>query len=212
MGIDGSGKSTLATNLYHFLLKCNIKCKYLWWLKAENSILRQSIRFLSNTIRGSKKELNAYNPLDHNSIKHNSSFMTLYQYVVLLDYIRQLMVTVWLPLKLGKIVICDRYIYDTIIAFSLEFNYSQEKYQRLFKFFSFLSPKPDLFFFVDVPENVAFSRKDDIPSPEYLSKPRSIYFQLSEIMNAKKIDGTMNLDILNEIVSNETMKIVGELS
>lgn len=212
MGIDGSGKSTLATNLYNSLLKYNIKCEYLWWLEAENSVLRQSIRFLSNTISGSKKKLNTYNPSDHNPIKDHSSFMELYQYIVLFDYIRQLLVTVWLPLKLGKIVICDRYIYDTIIAFSLEFNYSQEKFQRLFRLFSFLSPKPDLFFFVDVPENVAFSRKNDIPSPEYLSKPRSIYFQLSEIMNAKKIDGTLNLNILNEIVSNETMKIVGELS
>lgn len=206
MGIDGSGKTTLAKKLAEKLTKHNIKCKYLWWLEAENSVLRRTLRFLNHPSNEINRKSKLYNPR-----KSTKFFMLIYQYLVLLDYLRQLISKVWLPINLGKVVICDRYIYDTIIAFSIEFNYSQRKFQRMFKLFSSLSPKPDIFFMVDVPNDVAFKRKDDIPSIESLSKPITIYKELGKQMNAMVIDGTRNLEELNSYLWEEIVGYMEEL-
>ena len=205
MGIDGSGKTTLAKKLAAELTKHNIKCEYLWWLEAENSVLRRILRFLDRSSNEKISKNNVYNPR-----KSINFFMLIYLYLVLLDYLRQLISRVWLPINLGKVVVCDRYIYDTIIAFSIEFNYSQRKFQRMFKLFSSLSPKPDIFFLVAVPEDVAFKRKDDIPSIESLSKPMAMYTKLGKQMNVKVIDGTKNLEELNSFIWEEVIEYMGE--
>jgi dTMP kinase len=205
MGIDGSGKTTLAKKLVEELTKNNIKCKYLWWLEAENSVLRRTLRFLNHPSNEKSSKIKVYNPR-----KSPNFFMLIYQYLVLLDYSRQLISKVWLPTRIGKVIVCDRYIYDTIIAFSIEFNHSQKKFQRMFKLFSFLSPKPDIFFLVEVPDDEAFKRKDDIPSIESLSKPITIYKELGKQMDAKVIDGTKKLEELNSLIWEEVIRYMGE--
>ena len=206
MGIDGSGKTTLAKRLVEELTKHSIKCGYLWWLEAENSVLRRTLRFLNHPSNEKSGESKLYNPR-----KSPNFFMRIYQYLALLDYLRQLISKVWLPINLGKVVVCDRYIYDTIIAFSIEFNYPQRKLQRMLKLFSSLSPKPDIFFLVDVPEGVAFKRKDDIPSIESLSKPMAMYRELGKQMDVKIIDGTKNLKELNTYLWEEIVGYMEEL-
>ena len=100
MGIDGSGKTTLAKKLAGELTKHNIKCEYLWWLEAENSVLRRTLRFLANLFgkNGSKSKV-------YNLGKGSNFFMSIYQYLALLDYLRQLISKVWLPINIGKVVV-----------------------------------------------------------------------------------------------------------
>ena len=78
----------------------------------------------------------------------------------------------------------------------MDFNYSEDKIERISRCVVKLFPKPDILFFVDVPEEIAFSRKDDVPSIEYLSDRRHIFAKIASIFNMKKLDGSKKIEEL----------------
>jgi dTMP kinase len=205
MGVDGSGKTTLAKGLEKELSRTGYKCRYLWWLSAEQSIVRKALRFFARPASNTP-ETPAIKSTYFPEGKKPSLFVSMYQYLVLLDYTGQLFYKVWLPKKLGNTIICDRYIYDTVLAFSIEFGYDDKKFSRLFDFFYRLSPKPDVFFIINIPLEVAFSRKNDIPSVDFLRKPDIMYKDLGKKLNAKQLDGTRNIEQLNALVLEEIHK------
>jgi dTMP kinase len=113
----------------------------------------------------------------------------LYRHFTLLEYRFEIFFKIYVPLKLGKSVLSDRYVYDTIINLSVNLNDSVEDFKaNLFKF-SASCPKPDLVVYVDVPEEVAFQRKDDIPSINYLKKRRKLYLTILKDYNFVALDG-----------------------
>lgn len=192
IGIDGSGKSTLSKMLMDDLVNRGIRCKYLWWLEAEDSIVRRTLRelFPDRTKRGLKS-----------SGKIPEGILaSLYQGIVYIDYLRQLFLHVSMPLRAGNTIICDRYIYDTPIAFAAEFGYSESRLKRALRLVRRLAPEPDAFFLIDVPPEIAFKRKADIPSAKALAGPRSMYLDIAKDMNAIVIDGTRDLDSLGRLV------------
>lgn len=154
-GIDGSGKSTISKALVEKMKASNIDAEYLWWFEAENSLFRRFLR----TFSGTKKKKNA---IDMNKLPESFLIRTLFQYLVMLDYQRQTIFKVWIPSMLGKTIICDRYIYDIVISFAVEFGYSKEKAKTVLFFLRSFSPEPDIEFYVDIPPEVALSRKKDI--------------------------------------------------
>lgn len=192
MGIDGSGKSTLSKMLVDNLVNRGVKCRYLWWLEAENSAIRRTLKVLfPDRTKGGLKS----------SEKIPEGFLAyLYQGIVYVDYLRQLILHVSMPLRAGDTIICDRYIYDTPIAFAAEFGYSESRLKRTIRLVRRLAPEPDAFFLIDVPPEIAFKRKADIPSAEALARPRSMYLDIAKDMNAIVIDGTKDLDSLSLLV------------
>jgi len=138
--------------------------------------------------------------MKRNLFKHNLSF-TIYQNLLLFDYFLQTLIKIKIPLLLGKSIISDRYIYDTIITdFVAYTNYSTDETKELLEKWLKLFPKPDLVFLVDVPENVAYQRKDDTPSLEYLKERRCIYLNVGREYKMVRIDGLKDLNELSDFI------------
>ena len=107
---------------------------------------------------------------------------------------------VTLPLLRGKKLVSDRYVYDTLINMGLNMNYSALKIAKSINAFFRFFPRPDSTFLIDVPEEVAFSRKGDIPDIEYLRERRYIYLELAKIFHMHTLDGTKPLEVLTREV------------
>jgi len=191
-GIDGSGKSTISKALVEKMKTKNIDAIYLWWFEAENSLFRRILRNFS----GPKKEKNA---VKTKKLPESSVIKTLYQCMVLLDYQRQTIFKVWLPSHLGKTIVCDRYIYDIVVSYAMEFGYSKEKAKEMLSFLKSISPAPDIEFYVDIPPQIALSRKNDIVSLEHHTELRRWYLDLVA-ENMIMLDGTKSLHELNTLV------------
>lgn len=212
MGIDGSGKTTLARELIADLKKRGISAEYRWG-KFESSILRLLI-FLKNklVIRESNFNENYKKSLKlKNKLFSNKLVSKLYEWFVLIDYTIQIIFKVTLPLKLGKNVVCDRYVFDTIVDLALDLRYSDEKIRRRLNQLFRLLPRPDVLFFVDVPEEIAFRRKDDIPSLEFLKSKKEMYFKILEFLKTSYkfeiVDGTKPIQSLKKEIMEVLMKI-----
>lgn len=114
----------------------------------------------------------------------------VYQWLLLLDYSIQVLVKVKVPLILGSSIICDRYVYDTVATdLAVDFGYSDKKIQQTLRRLLRLFPKPQLVFLVDVPEEVAYRRKDDIPSIDYLRERRRVYLAMAQDFRFVVLDG-----------------------
>lgn len=199
-GIDGSGKSTISKALVEKLKTSNIDARYLWWFEAENSLFRRILRNFS----GQKNEKKT---VKKKKLPESSFIKTLYQYMVLLDYQRQTIFKVWLPLYLGKTIVCDRYIYDIVVSFAMEFGYSKEKAKEMLSFLRSISPAPDIEFYVDISPQIALSRKNDIVSLEHHTELRRWYLDLVA-ENMIVLDGTKSLQELNALVSEHIERLM----
>jgi len=120
-----------------------------------------------------------------------------HEVLIMSDYFLQVLFKVTIPLILGTNLICDRYLYDTIVSdLGPDLGYSPEKVQyKLEKYFRII-PKPDLVFLIDVPETVSLARKSDIPASEYLSERKIAYATIASNHKVVALDGTLSLEQL----------------
>lgn len=202
IGIDGSGKTTLAKSICEALSVKGYRFTYEWG-SIEARLLKPFMR-LGRCLfaRGISREKN-YSMFSREKRKRFSKHQFLffpYKFLVLLDYAPQVFHKVVLPLFQGKRLISDRYIYDISINMGLNMNYNASKIAQSISIFFRFFPQPDVTFLIDVPEEVAFARKDDIPDIQYLKERRHIYLELARIFDMPILDGTKPLNDLTQEV------------
>jgi dTMP kinase len=122
----------------------------------------------------------------------------------MLDYGIQLLFKVRLPLLLGKTVICDRYVYDTLVDFVADFRLSGDKIAQLFSIPPLdLFAKPDLVFVLDLAESVASRRKGDATRGflEYLTARRNLYLEIAKRFHASVLDAS-DFQKVQQLITN----------
>jgi thymidylate kinase len=202
-GIDGSGKSTLARELAQLMASKGIKAKYVY-CRYIPVLLRPAM--LIGEFVFLRKDDFCGNYADYSNCKRSASkghpfLSNIYQIFLLFDYYLQIILKIRLPLFFGNTIICDRYIYDTIATdLSVDFNYTKEDLDKFINLYINIFPQPNLTFLVDVPEEVAFNRKDDVPSIDYLRDRRKIFLYIASKLRFQVLDGSKKIgDLLCEV-------------
>lgn len=113
--------------------------------------------------------------------------------VMLLDYCAQLFVEITIPVMRHRTVVCDRYVYDTVISeIAVDMNLSNDGiYELIDKCLKVVS-KPSVNFVLDVDERTAFDRKADTDSIEYLQDRRVRYLQMAKHYGMYVLDANRN--------------------
>jgi len=208
-GVDGSGKTTLSIELVKLLNSNRIKCRYVYG-RLEPFILKPFMIIGRKIFLREKDMFNDYTEYSNTkkkAIKSNPFLSKVYQLILLFDYSLQLLFRIRLPLIFGKNIVCDRYVYDTVITdLSVDMDYSGHEIKKLLKKCFYIALKPDIAFLIDVPEEVAFQRKDDTPSIEYLKERRRVYLKIGEEYNMMLLDGSKDLTELKELVQREAFE------
>lgn len=207
IGVDGSGKTTLATELTRVLEKSNMKTAYVHSL-IKPILLRPFIMLGRLIFLRRKDRFNNYLDFSDTKRKALKKYRFVYwpyYYLLLLDYFPQIFFRVRIPLMLGRTVICDRYVHDTLINMALNLSFSYEKTTLIIRKVFKLFPRPEMTYLIDVPEEIAFQRKDDIPSVDYLKDRRKMYMGIQKGLEIERIDGSLNLPDLIRIVETKTI-------
>lgn len=196
-GIDGSGKTTVAKRLTESLKEKDLPVVYVYGrLKL---FLTKPLMFIGNKLflrdHNITENYVKYSGKKKNLFSKHKFIQKIYLYVMLIDYLLQLLLKIKIPLMSGKVIVCDRYIYDTIITdVAVDMNFSNKEVFSLLDKCFLLIPKPDITFLVDVHEDVAYSRKDDVADVKYLKDRRYIYLQVARYHNMAIIDGNNKPD------------------
>ena len=191
-GIDGSGKTTHAISIVNFLSQDDVKCRYVWtrWVPITLKpvvVLVKALLFKRNTARArSNKDYFEYRSAKRRYL--GKSVGKIWQNMVLFDYCLQVLMKIRIPLVFGNVVVCDRYLYDTLVDFAVDSRYSKGQLKNMLKMrIVSLFPKPDALFLLDVPEEVAFKRKSDVQALTHLLDRREFYLALAEEYSSMKV-------------------------
>jgi thymidylate kinase len=208
IGIDGAGKTTHANALVDIMKKNGINCKYVW-CRFEPFLIAPFItvaRVLFLRKKDMFKNYGKYSTAKKKLLK-NVFLSKLYQYLILSDYFFQVFLKIKIPLRFGKNIICDRYIHDTIITdLAVYLSYSTEKIEKVLGKCLYFFPKPDLSFLIDVPEEIAYQRKDDTPSLDYLKERREMYLDIGKEYGMIILDGTKELEELQQEIERKVFQ------
>lgn len=208
MGIDGAGKSTIGARIQQELEKTAV-CELVWARYQPNFVKALISPFRKKKVRSSQ-DYNNMSAKDYVTWT-NSKKMKVQKHPILakilyliqyLEYSCQIKNV--LNGKDGKHLIVDRYVLDFIVDQTINYgDISKSLFTRklLKKVAGF-----DKILFVNVDSEIAFKRKDDIPSLEYLNERRTIYLDyVRRLPNAISVSN--NGDI--EDTMKEVYKILG---
>lgn len=211
VGMDGTGKTTQAKGLASALGARGVKCKYVW--NTYQPFITKPFLLLGKALffRGKDafKDYAEYSGTKTKLFK-NPLLSRVYEYLSLFDYLCQSFVTIRLPHILGSNIICDRYVQDVAVNLAVELDYSDKKLGSMLNKLLHLLPKPDLTFFMDVPEEIGYERKNDTPSIEHLRSLRRIYLSMGKEYGAVMLDGTEDLKELESVILSQVSQAIGQ--
>jgi len=203
-GIDGAGKTTITRILVDHMKSKGLEVKYVW--NRFKPIVFEPIMAFARAIFLRRRDPNE-NYAEYSKAKrtlfHSSVASRLYYYLSIFDYVVQTLTKIWLPLMLHKNIVCDRYAYDMVVGLTVDLGHSKEKtHDTLRKLFKLL-PKPDLVFLIDIPAEIAYERKNDIPSIDFLEARRKVFLDIRRTCGMILLDGSTNPKELGKIIQDK---------
>ena len=120
-----------------------------------------------------------------------------------IDFQLRTLYKVKIPLWLGHVVICDRYVYDLIMELMLNDLYSSRFGNLLLR----TIPLPQLTVFTDVSENILVERRITLPSKNLQDKKR-IYLKLAKTFNFIVLDTSINFDMNQNKIREKSASIL----
>lgn len=208
-GMDGTGKTTLSKELVKSLKERGIECKYVY--ARLTPIISKPFMLIGRLVflrgRNMFENYSDYSNTKRTAIERNSFLSRIYQQILLFDYFFQVFFKVKVPLIFNKNIVCDRYVYDTVITdLSVDMNYSKDRVIDMLDNLLRIFPEPDTTFLIDVPEEIAYQRKDDTPSIEYLRERRDTYLNVGRECKMVILNGSKKLEELQCMIEEEMEK------
>jgi thymidylate kinase len=107
-------------------------------------------------------------------------------------------------LRAGRAVVCDRYIFKSVVNLAILLDLEMTELPGLLRHPAVLAvPKPDLYFLMDLPAEVAAARKTDLPSVEYVARRVPVYRALAAYAGMPVVDATQSPDQVAEAIWEE---------
>lgn len=204
-GIDGSGKSTQAEKLVMRLRMAGYPARYVW-AGRKSSFTAPFVRLGKSHMHAPQRpstasvEMNAPYRSYMRDMKHlfeRRLARAAWQRLTLAEHVLQIWKRASIPLARGEIVVCDRYLYDTLVSQAVLFGVTLDQFMvEPNDLVLRLVPRPAVGFWLDVPSDIALSRKADIYDREHLEARQPLYAYLSQKLSLHTLDATLEADVL----------------
>lgn len=168
-GTHGTGKSTNAGQCYYLLNREGLSFSYLRHqdiLDPFGFVVRRAARVLGMT----ENELQTHRPV-----------RVLWSLYLLLVYLPILTGGIFLRRVMGYSVVCDRYIYDTMVAFR-DYGVSIPLEGLLLR----LVPTPDVSFVLEAPEDRILSNRPE-HTAEFIRQEKRLYGQIADHFHLDRV-------------------------
>lgn len=155
-GIDSSGKSTYIDFLKKDLDEREMKYKVVWSRGGYTNIF-EALKKLARLF-AKKKLPKSGNSKQRDKMFQNKSVSNLWYIISMLDLIRLYSITFRLYKLFGYTLICDRYIWDTYVDFTIKFSEAKLKKSLLWKILEKSRRKPNISFFFNISAEESLKR------------------------------------------------------
>jgi len=191
VGIDGTGKTTLARSMVAALRERGRPAAYIYG--RTYPVVSRLLMVLGRAAFFRKhdpwQDYGAYAE-SKKEFSHRPVLAWPYTAAIWLDYYVQIWLKLLPHLFSQRLVVSDRYVYDTVInELAVQLNYAPAQAERAIERGLRVLPRPKLTILLDLPEEVAFGRKTDVPHVDYLKERRGWYLALGARPEVELLDG-----------------------
>jgi thymidylate kinase len=191
-GPDGSGKSTQARILAGQLVLQGLDVQIVW-IKSYHTlayILSRIIGWLSpsSVSRNAYEHIIRIKPLCRNNMSK-----TLWSLIEFFSLIPLVLSRVYVPLLMGKIIIAERYLIDSIVSIAYALDDPEFNSKFIARLMLHFIPKNSILIHLDSDYKAVKERRKDLTDPEnFFYFQREMYEKLSRSLKAVKIDTVEN--------------------
>lgn len=198
VGPDGAGKSTQAEMLMEELAERGHDCEYRWL--GFNHYFSLPLLAFARVIGLSEIEtLDSGRKIGYHYFERSKIIMHLYPLLLLVDTLLAYLFKVALPRKLsGKTIICDRFIYDTIVNIMLSTDQPSFPSTFIGRLFSWLIPDDTEAYVLTADEETLRRRRDDVEADDSLQAKIQYYSIIADQMNLPVINATKSPESIHE--------------
>ncbi len=181
-GPDGSGKTAHAQALVESFRLCEIKANYVWSRGGSSGVMG----FVHRLRKVARPDEVESAPEQEDAVARrrarlsNPALRFAWSWTVAADQLATYYLRAWLPSRLGRVVVCDRFAYDTAVEMDASLP-ADARWSRLaIAALLNLAPRPRLAYVLDVSPDTAHKRKQDEPWHADLEGERREYLALAE--------------------------------
>jgi thymidylate kinase len=206
-GVDKSGKTTQVEALQMAFETCHLRVQHVWarggsamWLSRLTHLLKGSRRATRDAtwVTTEERVWQRQKRFASAGMRWGWSWLTALE--LLLDYACQV---TW-PLLRGRVVLCDRYTFDALADWSAYFEEPADG-RLATRVLRWLSPRPAIAFWLDVPPEMARTRSADPEPVQFLAEQRATYQRCVERYGLHRVDGTRPAAEVSDAVVREVL-------
>ncbi len=199
-GIDGAGKTTQAQRLVEHLNRCGYPAEYVW--SGGRTLLSRPFTHLAKRILDGSQHAAAVEAVATSLARSPylantrrllgwGPLRSLWLYFSLYEHAAKIRLTVLPRLAQGKVVICDRYLYDSIVTVALLAGLEPDALPALLKLPPGCHvPQPACWFFLDLPAERAASRKAELRDVPLLQQRIALYREMAAALDMYRINAS----------------------
>ncbi len=208
-GVDGAGKSLQVELLGKAFEQCGISTRCVWGRCGSTKLAGWFIRLGKMVLSGGRLPLGAGGELRGRAearkrYLENPVLRSGWNLLVLTELTILYNLRVRLPLLLGKVVICDRYLLDGLVALGVHTDDGGISRSFLARLLELLNPLPAMNWLIDVPAETAFRRKRMEPI-EHLEAQVRLYKKMGKELQAVTVDGEQPADKVSDEIVYRTL-------
>jgi len=198
IGPDGTGKTTQAKMLIDRLKKEGINCEYKWL--RFNHFFSLPLLGLARLMGLSKvKTLKSGKKVGYHHLYKSKAISSLYPIFLLVDTLIFTTIKIYIPIKLfKKIIVCDRFIYDTMIDLMISTGNYGMYGSGIGKLFLSLIPRNSEIIMLMVDEEILRKRREDVMYDKTLNLKIELYKKLAQEFNTPIIDAGLPVEEVQE--------------
>jgi thymidylate kinase len=200
IGVDGVGKTAHADMLRDKLIDEGIKCKSTWFRFYHflSIFLLIYCKIVGLTVYETK---NGQRIGRHDFYK-SRVISALYPFILFIDLIPMYIGKIFLPRRLGYTIICDRFVYDTLVDLMVDLNDSKVHKKDFATLYLRLAPKNAIVIHLDLDENLIRKRREDLKADSTLKLRRKLYFKMCKDLGIKTIENKKPIDEVQNEIAN----------
>jgi len=191
MGIDGSGKTTIAEYLQQYLNKRGLSTKYLW-LRFNHYLTKPLLAY------GRLSGLTYYKTIEGVRIGYHNFYKSRWvswAFIILqyLDNVIARWLILW-PRTWGSVVICDRFVYDTLVDLCLETGMPDLYLSRVGQAFSRLIPRKALLIHLNRDEARILADRPESAKDHLFRRRKELYNKIPSYFSIQTIDNNGSIE------------------
>lgn len=200
-GIDGVGKTTHANMILEHMRNKDVKCEYKW-LRFHHLLSLPLLAFCRLAGYTRVSTLGGTQKCSYHEFYRSKVISAIYPWLLLVDTVLNTTLKVYSPMFFGTSIVCDRFIYDTLIDVAVATN-DPEIYNKIVgKLFLNLIPKKARFIMLSLDKWTVLSRREELINDLTFDERYALYQAFADEFGIKVVDNRGEVENINISIIN----------